>query len=65
MWVADVVYTPLETELLRHAAEAGCQVLPGGPMAVHQAAKAYEIFSGKPADAQRMLRHFALLQGLD
>jgi shikimate dehydrogenase len=65
MWVADVVYTPLETELLKHAAEAGCRVLPGGPMAVHQAAKAFEIFSGRSADAQRMLRHFARLQGLD
>ena len=38
LWVADVVYRPLETELLRDARELGCRTLDGGGMAVFQAA---------------------------
>jgi shikimate dehydrogenase len=59
MWVADIVYFPLETELLRLARAAGCQTLDGGGMAVFQAAKAFEIFTGRAADGERMRRHFA------
>lgn len=58
LWVADIVYFPLETELLRTARALGCCTLDGGNMAVFQAVKAFELFSGKPADAQRMLQHF-------
>ncbi|MFA7941610.1 shikimate dehydrogenase [Pseudomonas brenneri] len=58
LWVADIVYFPLETELLRTARALGCRTLDGGNMAVFQAVKAFELFSGKPADAQRMLQHF-------
>jgi shikimate dehydrogenase len=59
MWVADIVYFPLETELLRLARAAGCRTLDGGGMAVFQAAKAFEIFTGRTADGERMRRHFA------
>jgi len=59
MWVADIVYFPLETELLRTARAAGCRCLDGGGMAVFQAAKAFEIFTGRTADGERMRRHFA------
>ena len=38
LWVADIVYRPMETALLQAARAAGCQVLHGGHMAVHQAA---------------------------
>ncbi|KAA0949458.1 shikimate dehydrogenase [Pseudomonas sp. ANT_H14] len=58
LWVAEIVYFPLETELLRNARALGCRTLDGGNMAVFQAVKAFELFSGKVADAGRMLEHF-------
>ena len=58
LWVAEIVYFPLETELLRDARALGCRTLDGGNMAVFQAVKAFELFSGKVPDAQRMLAHF-------
>ena len=58
LWVAEIVYFPLETELLRNARALGCRTLDGGNMAVFQAVKAFELFSGKVPDAQRMLAHF-------
>ncbi len=58
LWVAEIVYFPLETELLREARAIGCRTLDGGNMAVFQAVKAFELFSGAEADAQRMLKHF-------
>ena len=57
-WVADIVYFPLETELLRAAAAVGCRVLDGSGMAVGQAAAAFEIFTGLRADRARMLEAF-------
>ena len=57
-WVADIVYFPLETELLRAAAAKGCRVLDGSAMAVGQAAAAFEIFTGRRADRARMLETF-------
>ncbi|WP_460157830.1 shikimate dehydrogenase [Pseudomonas sp. S2_H10] len=58
MWVAEIVYFPLETELLRNARALGCRTLDGGNMAVFQAVKAFELFSGVVPDARRMLEHF-------
>ncbi|MCS3417074.1 shikimate dehydrogenase [Pseudomonas sp. BIGb0450] len=58
LWVAEIVYFPLETELLRNARALGCRTLDGGNMAVFQAVKAFELFSGEVADAERMLAHF-------
>jgi shikimate dehydrogenase len=63
MWVADVVYRPLETELLQRARELGCRTLDGGGMAVFQAADSFELFTGIEPDRDRMLRHFAELAG--
>ena len=63
LWVADVVYFPLETELLRQARALGCRTLDGGGMAVFQAAAAFEIFTGMEANRERMLRHFAEIPG--
>ena len=59
---ADVVYFPLETELVALARARGCRVLPGGGMAVHQAVGAFEYFTGRAADAARMT---AALRGAD
>ena len=58
LWVADVVYRPLETELLRRARELGCRTLDGGGMVVFQAADALELFTGLRPDRARMLAHF-------
>lgn len=58
LWVAEIVYFPLETELLRNARALGCHTLDGGHMAVFQAVKAFELFSGIAPDVQRMLEHF-------
>ncbi|MEP9363193.1 shikimate dehydrogenase [Nocardioides sp. CN2-186] len=61
LWVSDVVYFPLETELIRLARSRGCRIVPGGGMAVHQAVGAFELFTGRVPDAERMVRHFAEL----
>jgi shikimate dehydrogenase len=61
LWVADVVYRPLETELLRQARRLGCRTLDGGGMAVFQAALSFSLFTGREPDRERMLRHFAAL----
>jgi shikimate dehydrogenase len=58
LWVSDVVYFPLETELVSLARSRGCRVVPGGGMAVHQAVGAFEYFTGRVADAARMTAHF-------
>jgi shikimate dehydrogenase len=54
LWVAEVVYFPLETELLRVARQLGCRTLDGAGMAVSQAAEAFRLFTGLQADAARM-----------
>lgn len=54
MWVADIVYFPLETELLAAARAKGCRVLPGSGMAVFQAVRAFEHFTGLTPDSKRM-----------
>jgi shikimate dehydrogenase len=63
LWVAEIVYFPLQTELLRIAGALGCRTLNGGFMAVFQAVEAFRLFTGITPDAERMLRHFASLGG--
>jgi shikimate dehydrogenase len=60
-WVAEIVYFPLRTELLRHAQATGCRTLDGGGMAVYQAVEAFRLFTGIKPDAQRMSSHFDAL----
>lgn len=55
MWVADIVYFPLETKLLEEARAIGCRTLDGIAMVVFQAAAAFDIFTGHTADRERML----------
>jgi shikimate dehydrogenase len=62
LWVADVVYRPLDTPLVQAARARGCRVLDGGRMAVFQAADAFRLFTGRTPDADRMLRHFESLE---
>jgi shikimate dehydrogenase len=63
LWVADIVYRPLNTALLTAARELGCRTLDGGHMAVHQATTAFELITGITPDAARMSRHFRSLVG--
>ena len=60
LWVAEVVYRPLETELVAHARRLGCRTLDGGGMAVFQAALSFELFTGpatRPRAHAAPLRH--------
>jgi len=61
LWVADIIYFPMETELLSKARALGCTTMDGTNMAVFQAVKAFELISGRPADATRMMAHFQQL----
>ncbi len=58
-WVADVIYTPIETQLLEAARAAGARTLTGGGMCVHQAAETFRLFTGLQPDVARMHRTFA------
>ena len=58
LWVAEIVYFPLETALLKAARRLGCRTLDGGGMAVFQAAHAFALFSGIAPDAARMMAGF-------
>ena len=55
-YVFDMVYDPPETRLLKLAKERGSQIIPGIEMFVHQAARQFEIWTGKPAPWDEMLR---------
>ena len=58
MWVSEIIYFPIETELLRAARALGCRTLDGGGMAVFQAVEAFRLFTGIAPNAERMRRHF-------
>jgi 3-dehydroquinate dehydratase/shikimate dehydrogenase len=55
-YVFDMVYDPAETRLLKMARERGSEVIPGSEMFVQQAARQFEIWTGKPAPRAEMLR---------
>jgi shikimate dehydrogenase len=57
-FVADVIYTPLDTELVLAARRHGCRTMNGSGMCVHQAADAFGHFTGRTADLARMKRTF-------
>ena len=60
--VVDLVYHPLETPLVEAASRAGAKAYGGLGMLVHQAALAFEIFTGRsaPLDAMWAGAHEAL-----
>jgi shikimate dehydrogenase len=58
LWVSEVVYVPLETELVKAARRAGCRTADGGHMNVGQAVRGFKLFTGRDADAARMDAHF-------
>jgi shikimate dehydrogenase len=50
----DLVYLPLETQLLRLAAAAGARPVDGIGMLVHQAARSVELWTGEAPDVAAM-----------
>ena len=61
MWVSEIVYVPLETELLKAARRIGCATADGGHMNVGQAIRGFKLFTGLDADAARMEAQFRRL----
>ncbi len=66
-YVFDLVYNPIETPLLRMAKQKGIHVISGVEMFVQQGARQFEIWTGKPAPEEEMLRVVlhALRQGTE
>ncbi len=54
LWVAEIVYFPLHTELLVRARTMGCRTVDGAGMAAEQAARAFELFTGVAPNNSRM-----------
>jgi len=61
LWVSEIVYFPIDTELLKAARARGCATVDGGHMAVGQAAGAFRLFTGREPDPARMDAHFRRL----
>ena len=61
LWVAEIVYFPLDTALLQAARAKGCKTVDGGGMAVGQAVGAFKLFTGFEPDPTRMEVHFRRL----
>ena len=57
LWVHEVVYQPLETELMRQARAAGCPTVGGEHMFVYQAAENFRLFTGVQPGPEGMLAH--------
>jgi len=57
LWVHEVVYQPLETELVRQARAAGCLTVGGEHMFVYQAVENFRLFTGIRPGPERMLAH--------
>jgi shikimate dehydrogenase len=60
-WVSDVVYSPLITPMLQVAMDKGCTTIGGDGMNLWQAVKAFELFTGKTGNAQRMAAYHKAL----
>ncbi len=56
MTVLDMVYTPVWTELLTAARTAGAVTVSGLAMLVHQGARSFELWTGRPAPLD-VMRH--------
>ncbi|MGI9394019.1 MAG: shikimate dehydrogenase [Boseongicola sp.] len=58
--VTDLVYSPLETRLLKHARNAGCTTVDGLGMLLHQAAPGFERWFGARPDVDDATRNAVL-----
>ena len=57
-FVADVIYTPIDTAFVKAAQAKQCRTMNGGGMCVHQAVDAFRHFTGLSPDVARMKRTF-------
>jgi shikimate 5-dehydrogenase len=55
-WVMDVIYNPVQTQLLKDADESGCTTLNGVGMFVHQGAEQIKLWTGKEPPREFMKR---------
>lgn len=53
-WVIDIIYFPAETAFLRAVRERGCDGVNGEAMALFQAVRAFELFTGRAPDQEVM-----------
>jgi shikimate dehydrogenase len=58
LWVVDIIYFTIETDLLSCARRIGCRTISGRGMAVYQAAHAFALFTGRTPDVARMRSFF-------
>jgi len=65
MVVFDIVYSPLETRLLREARDVGAKGIGGLMMLVHQGAQAFELWTGKKAPIPMMTKALRVVLGVD
>ena len=63
LWVAEIVYFPPETALLRAARALGCRTVDGGGMAIFQGTEAFRLFTGISPDPDVFFATFASLGG--
>ncbi len=61
LWLSEIVYSPIETALLKAARAKGCATVDGGGMAIGQAVGAFRLFTGLEPDAARMDANFRQL----
>jgi len=57
-WICDIVYNPLETELLKRATKAGFRIIDGLGMLMHQGVPAFAAFYGGEAKVSPPLRQY-------
>ena len=55
-WICDIVYNPLETDLLKRAKKAGFRTIDGLGMLMHQGVPAFAAFYGGDAKVTPALR---------
>jgi shikimate dehydrogenase len=60
MVVMDIVYKPIETELLRAATRRGARIIHGGRMLLYQAAEQFTLYTGRSAPIEAMEQALAL-----
>jgi shikimate dehydrogenase len=64
LWVSEIVYSPIETQLLKAARAVGAKTVDGAGMAIGQAAGAFKLFTGLDPDPARLDAHFRELLAL-
>lgn len=56
--VADIIYNPLETRLVKMAKEAGCKAFGGNHMLLYQGAEAFRLWTGKDMPVEAVKEKF-------